>query len=799
MDKKTQIKIALLSILILIILSLLIYAVATELLSPAQNAIDDDGFLDLKGRCVPSNMNGTTSWNVTNATLYAKIGSGSWLANKTLQVPSPRANLTYLFNFTNDINSTADETDVIWNIQCNEQMEDGTTINTAFTVNQTVKVRYAIPDVTISSPDNNHLDIDGNDINFTGFTTATADLKWNITRVDLYTNVSGSWKINASYDGFPVIISQAIYFNLSGIGVTGASLPDGSKIVWGVAVTQVRNITSITSPKPSNEINITFLNKTFFTTNRTLLVEYPPSVRLALPTSGSWEKGANSVLNFTTNSTFITSLLYQCSLYTNETGTWNVKLSSISATNGTYIGVTYQFPDGLSDIRWGIFCNENVDPRVGNFSVNNTVRVDRTNPVPTISLINLSSPVNDSFYNANNLIINYSLSDPYPNTCDLYVNNTINGSNSASLATGNIRFNASAGVYVLKLGCNDTAGNYVNQSTDYWIAIDLTYPTYNRIGNVTVSGSAHQRLFGINISEPANLTVYYGTTIDTTSSAGNITFQRLQNLTISNFAQNTLYYYNLTICDRANNCNLTGGSFGLLNFTYPYKLLTGWSYYAMYDARINFSVILNQTEAEFVYYWNSTAQKWVSAQAGATSNMDFLVGTSTGERSIGGRHVIALFESSNSTWGLRNTTSVPFYQQNLTTGDNFIKLGSEYTFGNLSLSFLNNSHNWDDRTTTVGGYGFNVEISQTPSNFSKNAVDSPVGGLFYNLTDLFFSAYNNTAATWQPYYVYNSTLENGTILTPRIAGDYTNMEVVWVFSRLNLTWNGTNVIGNWSY
>ena len=797
---KAQLKSISLIALFLIVLSLLIYAVSTSLLSPVTGFTDDDSFLDLRVSCVPTIQDGTTSYNVTNATLYITSTNGSgngWFRNVTLPATIGGAgnggigNQTYLFNFTKFINFTAEGT-YKWSVECNEQNGTGTEINKAFGANNTLTVTYATASVVNVNPSDNFIDLDSMLVNFTA--DATPSTKWNITRIELWTNqtTAGTWHANQS-DLRVSALSEPMFANFS-INNISNSLPDGAYFVWSIAVTQKFNVSHNETVLGRQEIN-----KTSFTANRTFKVERPPTISLYSPADGAWEKGASSTINFTPSSVFTSATAFTCNFFTNETGTWNIKESGLSTTNKTNRTLAYQFQNGLSDIRWGVFCSENVDSRVGNTSVNSTVRVDRTSPVPKIRLFNSTSAVNNSFFKTNRLIINYTLNDSYPNTCDLYVNYTLNFSNAIGAVANNFSFTASDSTYILSIGCNDTAGNYVNESTDYWVTLDTVAPTFNRLINSSISGSSHQRLFRINVSEEVNLTLYYSTTADLTSSASNSTYQALHNLTISNFVQNTIYYWNLSVCDRATNCADTAQ----LRFTFPYKLLTGWSYYGVYDARINLSKILNETEAEFVYYWNHTAQKWVSAAAGGTSNMGFEMGTAVNERSAGGRHTIAIFESTNSTWDLRNTSSPASYKYNLTTGDNFVKIfnGTIYSFGNFSRTFLNTSYS--DGTTGVASYEFGIDLSTTPGNLSKaddtTGEANRIGNYRYNMSDFFFSIYNNTAVTWEPYYSYNSTINNGTLLTPLAIGDYGNLEVMWVFSRYNFTKNETNIIGNWSY
>ena len=78
--KKSQIKTMFIMFLILLVTLSVIYAVSTTLVSPVDNFVDDDGFLDLRATCAPTILTGEI-WNVTNATLYHNV-DGTWKANK---------------------------------------------------------------------------------------------------------------------------------------------------------------------------------------------------------------------------------------------------------------------------------------------------------------------------------------------------------------------------------------------------------------------------------------------------------------------------------------------------------------------------------------------------------------------------------------------------------------------------------------------------------------------------------------------------------------------------------------------
>jgi len=189
--KRAQVKTITLMILIFLMGVFLIYALPiTTLTSPADNTVDDDGYLDLRGSCEPfsaNNFDGTTVWNITNATLYSNVG-GSWVANKTLQVgEGSQSNATYFFNFTNYINQSA-EGEFQWSIQCNQNNQSDTSvIEKSFTGNRTIKVEYGGATVTTTTPPVNSYDIDGIEIDVV--CTATPSSGFNITRIDIISEI----------------------------------------------------------------------------------------------------------------------------------------------------------------------------------------------------------------------------------------------------------------------------------------------------------------------------------------------------------------------------------------------------------------------------------------------------------------------------------------------------------------------------------------------------------------------------------------------------------------------------------
>ena len=235
MTKKIQIKSIFALILAFTLLSTLIYAVSTNLQNPVDSFVDDDGFLDLRASCEPG-YDGTTSYNITNATLYSNVG-GIWKANKTLQVVNAIVNSTYYFNFTNSINKTTGG-EFVWNAQCHEANStgDGANINEAFAGNRTVKVEYARPTATTISPADGSFELNGRDILIECSALPTPG--WNLTQIDLMVNISSVWR---SYQTF-IIPTRSVDTRFDNGFILNLSVGvDVTEIIFSCSATQIKD------------------------------------------------------------------------------------------------------------------------------------------------------------------------------------------------------------------------------------------------------------------------------------------------------------------------------------------------------------------------------------------------------------------------------------------------------------------------------------------------------------------------------------------------------------------------------
>ncbi len=399
--KKSQVKSIVITTLLSILIISLAYALSSTLLSPNEGAQDNDGYLDLRGKCEPTSQNeadGTTEFNITNATLYTDV-SGTWKANETLAVDSSARNQTYYFNFTS-VNQTAEGT-YLWNIECNQQnTSDQTKINKLFSTNRTIIVNYAKPTVTINLPDNTYV-LDGGPTSVQ--CVANPSSGWNISQIDFKTNHNdlGTWIANSSH----VVATRAL-----GTQITANFLFNDTdkikRVLFSCSATQFKNAVSgmfVTSSEKS-------------TTNRTLIIQSPPNVSILSPTDNNWSKFQRVNLNWTVVSQLTNksgASPFNTRIWTNETGEWLPRTGLIGVINNTPISYHYTFPEQTA-IRWriqGFFGN---DQNVFNFSINRTINIDATNPTALIS-----SPTDGSIINGT-VIITFTATDPNINSIKIF-------------------------------------------------------------------------------------------------------------------------------------------------------------------------------------------------------------------------------------------------------------------------------------------------------------------------------------------------------------------------------------------
>ena len=758
--KKSQLRSLLAFLVISILLVTLVFAVGSNLTSPSDNSADDDGYLDLRGSCVPTSHDGTTSFNITNATLYSNV-DGTWKANRTRDTRNSVGNATYFFNFTNDINQSA-EGEFQWNIQCFEQnVSNQTVINSAFAGNRTIKVDYAKSTVTTTSPVDLTYSLNGNSIDVV--CTGQASTAWNLTNIDLIVNQSGVLNVNQTHR--PITPTEGVVvanFTINAIG--NASYPDGSQISFYCLVNQTKNL----SDSGTDALVVT----QFSSQNRSFFVEYPPTFTLNDPPDNNFSRNARVKINYTTSSAHTSGTVFVSRLWTNETsGLWLPAASIGTINNNTHRAQDYTF-DEKSVIVWGIEVSEQSNSNVINFSDNRTIGIDSI--FPTVTSI---SPANNSVIDGTEVTFKFTPTDLNLNLVKIITN--VNGSlfenytNTSPTSGEEIvhKITVIDGTFNFSVTANDSAGNVIITS-NFTFTVDTTLPNITFTGNESVDRFCDQRRLTWTTNESTNFTFYID--LDTEVIDGEIFTNSTKSINHSldfdfNFNAEVQHFFNITSCDAGGNCN-TSGQF---TFDTPARVCSGWTQYAIYDGRINLSVIQNESGADLVYIWNATKQDWIFKTVGLSTNDGVIVGKSTIF------HVVHLFENTNSTW-FRNKTNDGVYRYNVTSESNFVSIPNLYNFGNLTFSFGNES------------FQFPSFIGNDTSAGDGNVTFGP-----FNITA--FAGYNNSAQDYVAH-IFNFTFANATFLQPCNGRTelVTCMETAWVASAFNVSWNTTAVYANWT-
>lgn len=475
------------------------------------------------------------------------------------------------------------------------------------------------------------------------------------------------------------------------------------------------------------------------------------SVTLNAPANYSYTTASQNLINITAVGADAAS--FTCVVYSNDTGSWAAEGAAFNAVNNTVTTANRFFTEGV--VVWNTVCYPpgNVTNSLSD-DANNTLFVDYT--VPSITV---NSPADDGYSTTQSTNINATVTDTFADSCKLYKNDTYNvtvGGISSGISFL-INMNVTAdGDYSYILECNDSAGNIVN-STSRDVTIDTDYPGVTSVDNYTNTSSCVSWTWNYTMDEASNYTFEWGTASGTyTYSDSNSGYSTSQYPELTfNSSYETTYYANITVCDIAGNCN---GSYTEQSQASPAPLCTGWNLYSIRDSVINLANLSADTGADYVYWWNASAQSWLYYASAATTY---------GATDLGNDDVVQLYTSADTTWWRNNTGTHTNLPIDLNVGHNYLPLHWDTDFGNLShINFRNSS----------GG-------NLTPDN-----VDFQIS---------FLSGWNNSAKEWIPH-IYTWSINNATKLG---YGHKNYLDVVWAYSDYNISvyWNETGyVYRNWT-
>jgi len=568
----------------------------------------------------------------------------------------------------------------------------------------------------------------------------------NITAVNLFHDLgtlNGTYYLNQT-----ITLGKATNQTTNSSGFLIALKSDGSSFKWYITVNTTNNSNS----------NLNFAESS----RRLLYIERAPQIDLVSPASGSWQ--TTDTVNFTwrVNSTGTSNPYLQCRLYTNETEAFTLKGFTYIVNNNSdssaqiegYTGTTYQLNDSVRGIVWGIKCYEN-DASIFGFSANRSVLIDKNNPTITIN-----APSSHQYLNSGTVNISYTLTEVNAGRTYLILKNDsegvyrFNATNTSTTTSGVYTFSLLVinGNYTVYLWQNDSADNVFNgSSSSASFVIDTTSPTINARYNLSVSGYALNWSFNVTANELVNITVLYGTTSDLSNKVEISSYATAHKLYVpfTQLTTETLYYINVTICDKAQNClrdSSDGAAIGGRYYT-PAPLYTGWTQYANYEST-TLGTIANQSSADFVYVWNSTSKSWISHTYHAVdSGTNFI--PNYGD-------VLHLYTASNSTWSRPISLNLTSYNTTFKQGDNWIGIPFGFTMANFT-------HAGSINAATYSAFNSSFE---------------------------FYAGYNNTIQSYENH-LYNFSVGNDTVLKPK------NIESLWIYSTLNMTVLMVNASGGY--
>jgi len=609
---------------------------------------------------------------------------------------------------------------------------------------------YAAPESLLNSPaDEAFL----TNPNVTFDVSVTSGLSRNITNATIWTNWTGTWErndtlTNGSYSDF----TSTQGFQTLVLGTLNFS--DGTHILWGVELT-------------TNHSGL--VTNTTFSSNRTFFIELPPDTLTFNSPAASESISNNSFdLNVSVSSIYTPTNTdtFTCNVFTNETVP-STAITSLLGTatiaNGTSFKITVGVEEA-NDMMLQVVCWETGRDAV--YSLTNlSINADRTAP----TVVRTSDFLNDIDTDGN-FEINYTITDLNPSEFIFFTNATGNWQRNltrTSLSNGElVNFtiqNFADGNYTVGGWIWDVAGNNFTLP-NYSLAVDSAAPTIEAQTNSTQNAFLTVQI-NWGTSEKSNASITFGNdTVDRSSylevdsSFDNTNFSI--NITVE---EGLTYYYNLTSCDRAGNCAFTTE----VLTTGPHSgIYAGWNAYGIFNAQTMGS-IFNDSGADFVYWWNNTAQSWTNS-LGTGSNADF---------TLQGGQVAWLFKNTAGTWTRDVNDPTNAFEVNLSSGANFVSAQVDYNFTNLTNSFTN---------ITVRPVG----TGAIPLGWTVGGSADGTGTQGVDVSEVeFYSFFNNSDQRYTSYF-RNETFNNDTVIPKGFA--------IFVGTTLNITWNGSAIVSNWT-
>jgi subtilisin family serine protease len=276
-----------------------------------------------------------------------------------------------------------------------------------------------------------------------------------------------------------------------------------------------------------------------------------PNVTLVSPT--------NNLLNLTQNQTFVCNAT-DWQLRNVTLKIWNSSELYYNTSKTVTGNTSNQTSFSVTDIPLGRY-NWNCEyyDVVGNFNVSSS------NHTLTIGgvLTNLTFPTNNTYTKVNETNFTCNLTtEQNTNLTNVtfylwnstgLVNESIAPITGINVAT-NFTYNLT-GETNYTWNCfavnNNTNSSWADEN--YTIIFDATSTNISSVASSSVGASS--AIISWTTGEASNSTVYYGTTVLTSSNSISSTYSTSHSVSLSGLSSSTIYYYNVSSCDRAGNCN----------------------------------------------------------------------------------------------------------------------------------------------------------------------------------------------------------------------------------------------------
>lgn len=384
------------------------------------------------------------------------------------------------------------------------------------------------------------------------------------------TSTSNSVLVNVTVNGTITQPSQIIISGLESTRVYNSSVNTANCTEISTASTTYNCLFLATLPDAQYTLTVTAYDyggsdpngpgNTNSTTLSVLVDTDFPQISLTAPANGS--TSGSSTVSFTFSATDNNQATLDCNLYLDSpanTAPYG-NISSINLSSGVNTSTITGIALGLHN--WTVECYDSV----GNYNVSETRFFTVSDLVaPTVTL---NSPADSYYTNSTSVNFNCTATDDYLENVSLFLSNStgglfiLNQTNQTAVTSG-IPFSfaktLTAGTYTWN--CQACDGTQCAFATNRTLTVDQTNPTFSTHPSASVTDTT--ATISWTTSENSNSSVDYNTTAALGISISSATFTTSNSVSLSSLTASTLYYYNVTSCDQAGNCN----SNGTFNFT----------------------------------------------------------------------------------------------------------------------------------------------------------------------------------------------------------------------------------------